>query len=108
MLNWNIYLTTETEKYDFIQAIRAAGAELTGVSGCGPGYYIQFDATQDQADYIGRTWYRPDIHAMNAAQAWAAWKDQRLTVGQLSTWQQRHGIYFDPEGKIVSRREANA
>jgi hypothetical protein len=101
MLNWNIYLSTETEKYDFIAAIRAAGAKLTGVSGCGPGYYIQFDATQAQADYIERIYYSQDIHNMNAAQAWEAWKRGRLTVNQLATWQQRNGIYFDPAGKVV-------
>lgn len=101
MENWNIYLATETEKYDYIAAIRAAGATLTGVSGCGPGYYIQFDATQDQADLIEKIWYRADIHSMNAAQVWAAWKTQKITVGQLATWQQRHGINFDPTGKVV-------
>lgn len=101
MLNWNIYLTTETEKYDFIATILAAGAKLTGVSGCGPGYYIQFDATQAQADYIEKTWYSQEIHNMNAAQVWSAWKNNRLTVGQLATWQQRHGIYFNPAGEVV-------
>lgn len=101
MLNWNIYLTTETEKYDFITAVRAAGANLTGVSGCGPGYYIQFDATQAQADYIEKTWYSQEIHNMNAAEAWEAWTRGRLTVQQLVTWQQRHGICFDPAGKVV-------
>ena len=101
MLDWNIYLETETEKYDLIAAIRATGAKLTGVSGCGPGYYIQFDATQAQADYIEKTWYSQEIHNMNAAQAWNAWKNNRLTVGQLATWQQRHGIYFNPAGEVV-------
>ena len=102
MLNWNIYLTTETEKYYFIAAIRAAGAELTGVSGCGPGYYIQFDATQDQADLIEKIYYSQEIHNMNALQIWEAWKNQKICVGQLATWQKRHGIYFDPAGNVVN------
>jgi hypothetical protein len=101
MNNWNIYLATETEKYDYIAAIRAAGATLTGVSGCGPGYYIQFDATQAQADMIEKIWYTPEIHSMNAAQVWEAWKNNRVTVGQLATWQQRHGGHFDTAGNYT-------
>lgn len=52
MHNYNIYLATENEKYDFMKLARAAGATITGVSGCGAGYYIQLDATPDQADAI--------------------------------------------------------
>jgi hypothetical protein len=37
-------------------------------------------------------------HRTTAAQIWAAWKAQHLTVGQVAEWQQRHGIYFDQEG----------
>lgn len=33
-----------------------------------------------------------------AAQIWAAWKDNRLTMGEVADWQQRTGIYFDQEG----------
>lgn len=54
MNNYSIYLTTEPEKYRCIEIIRAAGAVLTGVSGCGTGYYIQIDATAAQADEINR------------------------------------------------------
>jgi hypothetical protein len=54
MRNYNIYVNTEKEKYDTINIIRAAGAILTGVSGCGTGYYIQLDATPDQANEINR------------------------------------------------------
>lgn len=49
MQNYNIYLATEPEKYDFISTARAAGAKITGVSGCGAGYYIQLSATPEQA-----------------------------------------------------------
>ena len=49
MQNYNIYLSTEREKYIFISAARAMGANITGVSGCGSGYYIQLKATAAQA-----------------------------------------------------------
>lgn len=52
MNNYNIYAATETDKYKMIEVIRKAGAVLTAVSGCGTGYYIQLDATQEQADTI--------------------------------------------------------
>lgn len=52
MQNYNIYLETETEKYNFMNLVRAAGARITGVSGCGTGYYIQLDATPAQAHEI--------------------------------------------------------
>lgn len=48
MKNYNIVASTETEKYKIIDAIRAAGATLTGVSGYGAAYYIQLDADDDQ------------------------------------------------------------
>lgn len=54
MLNYNIYTPTETEKYKILELIRAAGAIITGVSGCGSGYYIQIDATPDQVTTINR------------------------------------------------------
>lgn len=49
---YSIYLPTEAEKYDCIRAAREAGAIITGVSGCGPGYYIQIDATPGQVKKI--------------------------------------------------------
>lgn len=52
MNNYNITAATETQKYNIINIIRQAGAVLTGVSGCGTGYYIQLDATPEQADNI--------------------------------------------------------
>lgn len=52
MNNYNISAATENEKYKILEVIRAAGAVLTGVSGYGSGYYIQLDATPDQADRI--------------------------------------------------------
>lgn len=50
--NYNIYLTTESEKYDFMLLARSTGAIITGVSGCGSGYYIQIQATPTQAHEI--------------------------------------------------------
>lgn len=52
MNNYNIMAHTEKQKYNIINIIRDAGAVLTGVSGCGTGYYIQLDATPEQADNI--------------------------------------------------------
>lgn len=52
MQNYNIYVQTEDEKYNILNLIRAAGARITGVSGCGTGYYIQLDATPAQAHII--------------------------------------------------------
>ena len=52
MNNYHIIANTEEDKYKFISIIRAAGAILTGVSGYGNGYYIQIDATTEQAEEI--------------------------------------------------------
>ena len=52
MKNYNIVASTEEIKYKILEVIRTAGAVLTGVSGYGSGYYIQLDATQEQADQI--------------------------------------------------------
>ena len=52
MNNYNIIAATETQKYKIINVIRKAGAVLTAVSGCGSGYYIQLDATPEQAENI--------------------------------------------------------
>lgn len=52
MKNYNVYMKTENAKYDFIATAREIGAIITGVSGCGTGYYIQLDATPQQADQI--------------------------------------------------------
>lgn len=49
MQNYNIYVQTESEKYDILDMIRSAGGKVTGVSGCGTGYYIQLQATPGQA-----------------------------------------------------------
>lgn len=103
MENYNIYLETETEKYDLIRAAREAGAIITGVSGCGPGYYIQLDATAGQIEFINKTWYTAEINALTASQAWEAWKAGRLTAGQLITWQERHGATFDNSGRVEAR-----
>lgn len=54
MNSYNIYVNTETEKYDVINDIRAVGAKLTGVSGCGSGYYIQLDATPEQVFLLNK------------------------------------------------------
>ena len=55
MQNYNIYVQTENEKYDFMKLARAAGAVITDVSGCGTGYYICLDATPAQAHEINLT-----------------------------------------------------
>lgn len=52
MHNYSIVAQTETDKYRIMSIIRAAGALLTGVSGYGPGYYIQITATTEQAEKI--------------------------------------------------------
>ena len=52
MNNYNIFTESEKQKYFIINIVRMAGAVLTGVSGCGTGYYIQIDATPEQADNI--------------------------------------------------------
>lgn len=52
MKNYNVYMKTENEKYNFIATAREIGATITGVSGCGTGYYIQLDATEEQVAQI--------------------------------------------------------
>lgn len=99
--NYSVYLETETEKYDFIDATRRAGGIVSGVSGCGSGYYIQIHATKEQAETINKIVYTRAIHNMDAAAIWQAWKNQKITVGQLATWQERHKQYFDPDGHII-------
>ena len=54
MNNYNITASTETQKYNIINIIRGAGATVTGVSGYGSGYYIQLDATPEQAAKINK------------------------------------------------------
>lgn len=54
MNNYNIYTATEAEKYRILDMIRAAGGKITGVSGCGSGYYIQLQATPAQVYDINR------------------------------------------------------
>lgn len=98
---YSLYLETEAEKYDAIHLARQAGATITGVSGCGRGYYVQIQATPEQADHINRNLYTSEIDRMTAAQAWAAWRGQRLTVGQLATWQERHRTFFDASGNVI-------
>ena len=54
MNSYNLDRETETEKYQVMKLIRAAGARVTNVSGCGSGYYIQLEATPEQAENIDR------------------------------------------------------
>lgn len=54
MNNYNIVTDNERNKYHIIYTIRQSGAVLTGVSGYGSGYYIQFDATQHSFGNGGR------------------------------------------------------
>ena len=95
MKNYNIVAATEADKYSLLETIRAAGAVLTGVSGYGSGYYIQMDATEDQADYINRHLYTSEIHKLDAAGILAAWRNQEVTMHQVLTWQQRHGVILE-------------
>jgi hypothetical protein len=55
MNNYNIVVKTEAEKYEVIQAIRDAGAILTGVSGYYEGYYIQLNATPEQVHVLNKS-----------------------------------------------------
>lgn len=52
MKNYNIVVWNQKDKCETIEAIRATGAVLTGVSGYYEGYYIQLDATPEQAEKI--------------------------------------------------------
>ena len=52
MTNYNIVAKTEEAKYQIIEVIRMSGAVLSGVSAYGLGYYIQLNATEDQAERI--------------------------------------------------------
>ena len=54
MKNYHIVAYTEADKYHVVETIRAVGAVLTGVSGYGSGYYIQFDADAAQVDAINK------------------------------------------------------
>ena len=56
MENYSIYLSTETEKYDFMAIARQNGAKITDVSGCGPGYHICLLATPNQVNQINTAW----------------------------------------------------
>ena len=104
MENYSIYLSTEFEKYDLMKHARLCGAKITGVSGCGTGYYIQIDATAEQVEYINRNLYTEEIDRLTAAQAWSAWKSGRLTINHHATWQDRHHLFFDPAGNVKEAR----
>lgn len=52
MEKYNLYRATETGKNAALEMINKAGATVTGVSGCGSGYYIQLEATPEQANRI--------------------------------------------------------
>ena len=54
MQNYNIYLSTEEEKYRLMELARLYRVKITGVSGCGSGYYIQLQATPQQAHQINK------------------------------------------------------
>ena len=58
MNNYNVTAATESEKYNIIELIRAAGAVITGVSGYGSGYYIQLNATPEQVHTINESLVR--------------------------------------------------
>lgn len=56
MENYSVYLSTENEKYTFMDIVRSVGGIITDVSGCGPGYHICLQATPLQADLINLEW----------------------------------------------------
>ena len=45
--------------------------------------------------------YTTIIHGMTPDQVWQAWKNQKLTFGQVYQWQIRHNYYFDSNGNEV-------
>lgn len=51
---YNLYRDTAEGKYAAMALIRKAGATVTGVSACGTGYYIQLNATPEQASDLDR------------------------------------------------------
>ena len=46
--------------------------------------------------------YTELIHSMDAGQIWAAWKNQKLNVGQVATWQQRHNYFFNEKIVLIN------
>lgn len=52
--SYNLYVSTEPEKYTAIHIILNEGATLDAVSGCEAGYYIQITATATQAAEINK------------------------------------------------------
>lgn len=101
MEKYSVYMETETEKYDLLRAIRAAGCHLADVSGCGSGYLVSLEADDTGRAYLERVWYSPAVDALTPPEAWEAWRAGRLTAGQLATWQQRHGLTFSPAGEVL-------
>ena len=62
MNNYNIVANTQEEKQRIAAIIQHVGARLTAVSGYyGGTYYLQLDATPDQADAINA-----ELHGINA------------------------------------------
>ena len=45
--------------------------------------------------------YTETIHAMTAREIWAAWKNLKLNMGQVATWQQRHNIFMNEKGEEI-------
>lgn len=45
--------------------------------------------------------YTETIHKMTAPEIWSAWKNLQLNMGQVATWQQRHNIFMDENGRIL-------
>ena len=52
MKSYNIVVWNQEDKQETVRIIREVGAVLTGVSGYYEGYYIQLDATDEQAAQI--------------------------------------------------------
>ena len=54
MSSYHIVTMNPNDKYIIMDLIQSTGATVTGVSGYGSGYYIQFDATAAQVDAINK------------------------------------------------------
>lgn len=43
------------------------------------------------------------LYEMTPDQVWNAWKEQKLTVGEMLSYQTHAGIYFSPNGGAVKK-----
>ena len=48
-----------------------------------------------------------NLYDMTPAQAWDAWKGQRLTFGEMANWQTIHNYYFNEKGEKINETRNN-